>query len=206
MPVIPRIDVRRAQRRACARTPANARAKGATSHAPVREPPRRPGLGRRRQAASGLQCVFEAQRDSAGLKLCGSGEWLLEKHATKTRRSWRKLDVAMDADTGRIVAVTLTNCDVDDGSPVGPLLDQVDGPAASFTADGAYDRDGVSREIATRHPNACAIVLPRSNTVPEVVRLSLGRAGRSGRQPLQTCDGRRTALRHGSTSHGRGGR
>ena len=29
--------------------------------------------------------------DSTGLKLCGSGEWLLEKHGTQTRRSWRKL-------------------------------------------------------------------------------------------------------------------
>ena len=27
--------------------------------------------------------------DSTGLKLCGSGEWLLEKHGTKTRRSVR---------------------------------------------------------------------------------------------------------------------
>src|SRR5215210_5666009 len=29
--------------------------------------------------------------DSTGLKLCGPGEWLVEKHGTKTRRSWRKL-------------------------------------------------------------------------------------------------------------------
>jgi hypothetical protein len=51
--------------------------------------------------------------DSTGLKLCGSGEWLLEKHGTKTRRSCRKLPVAMDADTGQIVVATLTNSDVD---------------------------------------------------------------------------------------------
>jgi len=29
--------------------------------------------------------------DSTGLKLCGKGEWLLEKHGTATRRSWRML-------------------------------------------------------------------------------------------------------------------
>jgi hypothetical protein len=29
--------------------------------------------------------------DSTGLKLCGAGEWLVEKHETRTRRSWRKL-------------------------------------------------------------------------------------------------------------------
>jgi hypothetical protein len=29
--------------------------------------------------------------DSTGLKLCGAGEWLAEKHGTSKRRSWRKL-------------------------------------------------------------------------------------------------------------------
>src|SRR4051812_11814314 len=29
--------------------------------------------------------------DSTGLKLWGAGEWLVEKHGTRTRRSWRKL-------------------------------------------------------------------------------------------------------------------
>jgi hypothetical protein len=29
--------------------------------------------------------------DSTGLKLCGAGEWLVEKHGTRTRRSWRKM-------------------------------------------------------------------------------------------------------------------
>ena len=42
--------------------------------------------------------------DSTGLKLCGPGEWLIEKHGSKRRRSWRKLHLATDADTGRIVA------------------------------------------------------------------------------------------------------
>lgn len=42
--------------------------------------------------------------DSTGLKLCGSGDWLLEKHGTRTRRAWRKLHLGVDADTGRIVA------------------------------------------------------------------------------------------------------
>ncbi len=39
--------------------------------------------------------------DSTGLKLCGKGEWLLEKHGTATRRSWRMLHLGVDADTGR---------------------------------------------------------------------------------------------------------
>src|SRR4051812_46749880 len=59
--------------------------------------------------------------DSTGLKLCGPGEWLVEKHGTKARRSWRKLHLGRDADTGQIVAATLTTHDVDDGSQVDPF-------------------------------------------------------------------------------------
>ena len=100
--------------------------------------------------------------DSTGLKLCGAGEWLVEKHGTKTRRSWRKLHIGMDANTGEIVATALTMNDVDDGSQVGPLLDQVAGPVASFTGDGAYDQDSVYRAVIDRGPEVAVIVPPGS--------------------------------------------
>ncbi len=90
--------------------------------------------------------------DSTGLRLCGPGEWLEEKHGTKRRRAWRVLHLATDADTGRIVVSALTDRDADDGSQVGPLLDRVDGPVASFTGDGAYDRDDVYAEAAEIAP------------------------------------------------------
>ena len=63
-------------------------------------------------------------------------------------------------------AATRTTHDVDDGSQVGPLLDQVDGPIASFIGDGAYDQDGVYASISERHPEAAVIVPPRSTAVP----------------------------------------
>jgi hypothetical protein len=103
--------------------------------------------------------------DSTGLRLCGPGEWLEEKHGTKRRRAWRVLHLATDADTGRIVASELTDRDADDGSRVGPLLDQADAPVASFTGDGAYDRDGVYAAVAARHPDADVVVPPRSGAV-----------------------------------------
>jgi IS5 family transposase len=104
--------------------------------------------------------------DSTGLRLCGPGEWLIEKHGTKRRRAWRVLHLATDADTGRIVASALTDREADDGSQVGPLLDRIDGAAASFTGDGAYDRDDVYAEVAARHPEAAVVVPPRANAVP----------------------------------------
>src|SRR3954451_21556748 len=65
--------------------------------------------------------------DSTGLKLCGPGEGLIEKHGTKRRRAWRELHLAGDADPGHIVGSVLRDKDVDDGPQVGPLLDRVDG-------------------------------------------------------------------------------
>jgi hypothetical protein len=103
--------------------------------------------------------------DSTGLKLCGPGEWLVEKHGTRTRRSWRKLHLGVDADTGEIMAVGLTDNDDDDGGQVGPLLDQVTRPVVSFIGDGAFDRDDVYDEVAKRHPDAAVIVPPRSSGV-----------------------------------------
>jgi len=135
--------------------------------------------------------------DSTGLKLCGKGEWLLEKHGTATRRSWRMLHLGVDAGTGRIVASTLTPKEVDDASQVDPLLDQVAGPVASFTADGAYDQDRVYAGIAKRHPDVAVVVPPRANAVPSDMAESaptqrdghLQHIARHGRMSWQSASG-----------------
>jgi hypothetical protein len=125
----------------------------------------RPRSSSRTEAGNGAAPVHLLV-DSTGLKLCGPGEWLVEKHGTKARRSWRKLHLGRDADTGQIVAATLTPNDADDGSQVGPLLDQVDGQIASFTGDGAYDQESVYASVSERHPAAAVIVPPRATAVP----------------------------------------
>ena len=124
-------------------------------------PQPRPHAGRRGDAEPMHLLV-----DSTGLKLCGAGEWLAEKHGTRKRRSWRKLHLGVDAATGRIVASALTGRDADDGAQVDLLLDQVDGPVASFTGDGAYDQAGVYDSVAERYPEAAVIIPPRATAVP----------------------------------------
>src|SRR5215212_6503783 len=104
--------------------------------------------------------------DSTGLRLCGPGEWLIEKHGPRRRRSWRKLHIGVDAETGQILASELTTHDVDDGSQIGPLLEQIPGPLASFVGDGAYDQAGIYATVAKRDPDAEVIVPPRSTAVP----------------------------------------
>jgi IS5 family transposase len=103
--------------------------------------------------------------DSTGLKLCGAGEWLVEKHGSTRRRSWRKLHIGMDADTAQILAALLTPKEVDDASEVGTLLDRADDPIAAVIADGAYDQDTVYADVAARHPAATVVVPPRATAV-----------------------------------------
>src|SRR4051794_38884322 len=73
---------------------------------------------------------------------------------------------ARPASPSRIVAATLTDRDEDDAAQVGSLLDQVEAPVASVTADGAYDQESVYADVAERHPEAAIIVPPRSTAVP----------------------------------------
>ena len=91
----------------------------------------------------------------------------------------------MDAETGRIEAVELTGHEADDGSRVGPLLDRVADPPASFNGDGAYDRADVYGTVAERHPAAAVVVPPRKDAVPSdtAVTAPTRRAGTSGSSP-----------------------
>jgi hypothetical protein len=100
------------------------------------------------------------------VKLSGPGEWLVEKHGSQRRRAWRKLHLGVDAETGTIVASTLTRKEVDDAAELGPLLAQVDAPLAALVADGAYDQNGVYTPVAGHSPEAAVVVPPRATAVP----------------------------------------
>jgi hypothetical protein len=93
--------------------------------------------------------------DSTGLKLFGQGEWDEEKHG-RTRRSWRKLHLAIDSDTGEIVANALTDNSADDIGEVPGLLEQVEGEIASVIADGAYDGEPVYQTVARKQHDPAA--------------------------------------------------
>ena len=104
--------------------------------------------------------------DSTGVKIYGEGEWLDQKHGIRSTRRWRKLHLAVDADTHEIVAVELTTDDVGDVSMIPDLLDQIEDSVGSMTADGAYDGQVVYDAVTQRHPEAKVIIPPRSTAVP----------------------------------------
>jgi hypothetical protein len=68
--------------------------------------------------------------DSTGPKLGGADEWLIEKHGTSRRLSWRKLHICVDAGGSQIVVVTVTRKDIDGAAMTDALLDQIADPIA----------------------------------------------------------------------------
>src|SRR3954447_25951789 len=131
----------------------------------------------RRSPGLTLACsLAQAQRtepvhvviDATGLKMYGAGEWLTEKHGEGGQRTWRKLHLAVDPDSGEILASAPTTTEEGDAALVGPLLEQITGPIASVTADGAYDGEPVYRALAERQPDPPAVVVipPRATAVP----------------------------------------
>ena len=64
---------------------------------------------------------------------------MANKHGQRTRRQWRKLHLAADAESGQIVAVKLTDQDIDDASQVSAMLEQIPVEIEQVMADGAYD-------------------------------------------------------------------
>src|SRR5215218_8858950 len=105
--------------------------------------------------------------DATGLKVHGAGEWLVETHGGRGKRTWRKLHLAVDPGTGEILASELTTAEAGDAALVGPLLEQIAGPIASVTADGAYDGEPVYRAVAERQPDppAAVVIPPRATAV-----------------------------------------
>src|ERR671917_657847 len=118
----------------------------------------------RAQASGPVHVVI----DATGLKVYGAGEWLVEKHGARGKRTWRKLHLAVDPASGEILASELTTTEEGDAAQVGPLLERITGPIASVTADGAYDGEPVYRAVAERQPDppAAVVIPPRAGAVP----------------------------------------
>ena len=101
--------------------------------------------------------------DSTGVKVYGEGEWKVRKHGISKRRTWRKLHIGADAETGFIPCHTLTLNDVDDASQLDDLLDQVEGDIDSGYGDGAYDTVQCWDTLVER--DIKPIIPPRQNAV-----------------------------------------
>ena len=101
--------------------------------------------------------------DSTGLKVYGEGEWKVRKHGYSKRRTWRKLHLGLDPQSGFIHCFTLTDNSTDDGSQLEPLLDQIEHDIDDVCLDGAYDHEDCWDKLIEREIGP--IIPPRKNAV-----------------------------------------
>jgi hypothetical protein len=90
--------------------------------------------------------------DSTGLKISGEGEWKVRKHGKDKRRTWVKVHLGVDYNTGACVATDITDADTHDARSFNTLLQQAETvhEVEMISADGAYS-GRPTREIATEH-------------------------------------------------------
>ena len=91
----------------------------------------------------------------------GEGEWKVRTHGVGKRRTWRKLHLGEDVETGEILAAVVTTNDVADCEVLPDLLEQIDQEIEQVSGDGGYDTFNCYNTIAER--GTLATIPPRSN-------------------------------------------
>jgi Transposase DDE domain len=88
--------------------------------------------------------------DSTGIKVAGEGEWKTRKWGAEYRRTWIKLHLGLDRNSGQIVSAVITNAKGGDPDHFPQVLDAVQGDIEKVGADGIYDSVDNYRRIANR--------------------------------------------------------
>lgn len=99
--------------------------------------------------------------DSTGVKVYGEGEWKTRQHGVGKRRTWRKLHLGVDEETGEILAAVVTTHDYHDSELLPDLLDGIEGEIEQVSGDGAYDTFASYEAIEQRQ--AKGVIPPRKD-------------------------------------------
>jgi hypothetical protein len=80
--------------------------------------------------------------DSTGVQVLGEREWKEKRYGVPNCRyqTWRKLHIAIDANTQDILAASMTKSTAFDAIQLPILMDQIMSPIEQISADGAYDK------------------------------------------------------------------
>lgn len=98
--------------------------------------------------------------DSTGLQVHSGRAWMQQKHGIKkARKTWRKLHIGFDPDSGGIVTSSLTTEHVDDETAL-PELCATGQPVNRFLGDGAYDGAPSETAIRAAFGSEVEIVIP----------------------------------------------
>lgn len=99
--------------------------------------------------------------DATGIKVSGEGEWFRKKHRKGKKRVFRKLHLAVDAESGDMISAEVTMASVGDNEALGDLINPLRRPIHKITADGAYDTKNCYTLIDKKGATPC--IPPRSN-------------------------------------------
>jgi len=99
--------------------------------------------------------------DSTGVKVYGEGEWKTRQHGVSKRRTWRKLHLGVDEQTGEIHAAIVSTNNYQDGQLLEELLEGVAAEIEQVSGDGAYDQRDCYETIEQRQ--AKAVIPPRKD-------------------------------------------
>ena len=128
--------------------------------------------------------------DSTGMKIYGEGEWKVRKHGYSKHRTWRKLHLGADPDSGKIRAVLMTENSISDAAVVKDMLAQIEQILLSAAADGAYDKRKVYEALNGHSPNVDILIPPRKNA-------RIWQHGNSKKQPFKRDESLRYIRKYG---------
>ncbi|MCS7177729.1 MAG: IS5 family transposase [Anaerolineae bacterium] len=113
----------------------------------------------------------------------------MRQHGSSKRRTWRKIHLAIDSESGEIQAVERTEAGVHDAKVVRPMLEEVEQPLASVAGDGSYDRREVYQALQEHSPGIRMAIPPRRDA-------RLGRHGNTKGPPPPRDEHLRYIRRH----------
>lgn len=126
--------------------------------------------------------------DATGLKVYGEGEWTRRQHGKRQRRTWRKIHLAVNAQSFEIVGAMLTEASCHDGEVLPALLETVKASPGRCIGDGAYDHRKNYQYLHER--DAKAIIPPRRDA-------KISQHGNCKKPPLARDEAIRFIRRHG---------
>jgi hypothetical protein len=97
--------------------------------------------------------------DSSGIKIYGEGEWKVRQHGVGKRRTWKKLHIGVNVDTGDVLVESMTDGDVHDTTQLEQLITEIHQPISQISLDGAYDNREAYHTITSR--KATPVIPPR---------------------------------------------
>jgi hypothetical protein len=118
-------------------------------------------VGLAKELLSKKKRVTDIVLDTTGLKIFGEGEWRAEKYGG--RKSWKKLHLAMDPESGKLVLAEITDEHVHDTTYLESALKRANGQKGKVLIDGIADGKKYY-EMAERH-NKVLLTPPKARAV-----------------------------------------